>query len=111
MKIFLSQPMNGRSEEELKKEREEVSSTIRDIYKDIDVEIINTFISESYDEKHFGLKYLAESIRLLDEADEIWMLPGWENARGCKIELACAKSYDIPVKWYSTEKHSSNLDR
>ena len=98
IKVFLSQPMNGRSEEEIAVERTAVSKAIRNTHKGEDVEIIDTFISEAHDEKHPGLLYLAESIRMLDEADEIWMLSGWENARGCRIERACAEAYGIPVK-------------
>ena len=100
IKIFLSQPMNGISEEEIMKGREIASEVIRNTHKGKEVEILNTFISEAYEEKHAGLKYLAESIRMLDEADEIWMMPGWERARGCRIERACAEAYGIPVREY-----------
>lgn len=100
MKIFLSQPMNGMSEKEIMNEREIASEVARDTHKGKEVEILNTFISDAYEEKHAGLKYLAESIRMLDEADEIWMLPGWEDARGCRIERACAEEYGIPVREY-----------
>ena len=100
IKVFLSQPMNGKTDEDIAIERNIAIKEIRNMHKDEKVWILDTFISEAYDEKHPGLKYLAESIRMLDEADEIWMLPGWENARGCRIERACAEAYGIPVKEY-----------
>lgn len=62
-----------------------------------DAELIDSFIDEDINEKHPGLKYLSRSLELLDEADAVWMLKGWESTRGCKIEHDCAKAYGIPV--------------
>lgn len=95
MKVFISQPMNGKTDEEILKERDDVYRLIKRTIPDS--ELIDTFISEQIDEKHGGLKYLAESIKMLDEADGVWMLKDWQTARGCKIEHECAIAYGIPV--------------
>jgi len=95
MNVFISMPMNGKSDEEILKERADAYALIKNAKPD--AELINTFIDERLVEKHGGLKYLAKSIEMLDEADAVWMLEGWEYARGCKIEHDCAKAYGIPV--------------
>lgn len=37
--------------------------------------------------------FLAKSIELLDKADAVVFMPGWQQARGCRIEETCAKEY------------------
>ncbi len=34
------------------------------------------------------------------EADEIAMLPGWENSRGANAEWALAKALDLKIRYY-----------
>jgi hypothetical protein len=43
------------------------------------------------------LDYLARSIEFLAKADVAVFAPGWEYARGCRIERQCAEEYGIPV--------------
>jgi hypothetical protein len=95
MKVFISQPMKGKSSEQILTERADAFALIRAAYPD--TELIDTFIDESLSEKHGGLRYLSKSIDMLDDADAVWMLKGWEDARGCKIEHDCAVAYNIPV--------------
>jgi hypothetical protein len=35
----------------------------------------------------------------LEVADEIWVLPGYENSEGTLKEIATAKNSDIPIKY------------
>lgn len=95
MKVFISQPMKGKSDEQILADRADAYALIRSVCPD--AELIDTFIDENLSEKHGGLRYLSKSIDMLDEADAVWMLKGWEDARGCKIEHDCAIAYGIPV--------------
>ena len=97
MKVFLSQPMNGKTDRQIRTERNETLKLIREAYRD--AELIDSFIREDLEERHGGLKYLAKSIETLDQADAIWMMKGWENARGCRIEHDTAIAYGIPVHY------------
>ena len=36
-------------------------------------------------------------IEFLAKADVAIFAPGWQNARGCRIEHQCAEDYGIPV--------------
>ena len=97
MKVFISQPMKGKSDEQILADRADAYAFIRSVCPD--AELIDTFIDEVLSEKHGGLRYLSKSIDMLDEADAVWMLPGWEDVRGCKIEHDCAIAYGIPVHY------------
>lgn len=43
------------------------------------------------------LDYLARSIEFLAKADVAIFAPGWQAARGCRIEHQCALEYGILV--------------
>lgn len=92
-KLFISQPMNGKTDEEILTERNFVIERAKEKVND-EVEVIDTF----YDD--FGpnakpLEYLAKSIGDLAKADIAYFVKGWNNARGCKIEYECATQYGI----------------
>lgn len=92
MKIFISQPMKGLSEKEIRSNREKAIKNIKSLYGD-DVEIIDSYIDG--DEK--PLFKLGKSIKLLSTADVAYFLKGWNTARGCRIEYMCASDYDIKI--------------
>lgn len=90
MKIFISQPMKGLSEKEIKSNREKAIKNIKNLYGD-DVEIIDSYI----DGGGTPLWCLGKSIELLSTADVAYFLKGWNTARGCRIEYMCADNYGI----------------
>lgn len=90
MKIFISQPMKGLSEKEIKFNREKAVKNIKSLYGD-DVEIIDSYI----DGGGTPLWCLGKSIELLSTADVAYFLKGWNTARGCRIEYMCANDYGI----------------
>lgn len=89
-KVFLCQPMYGKTDEEVIKERYEITVKLR--LKGYDV--IDSYITE---DNNNPVYLLGESIKLLSLADYIYLMPGWENGRGCKIEKQVADSYAIPT--------------
>lgn len=96
-KLFISQPMNGKTEEEILAVREKaIESAKRNLGED--VEVIDSYF-EDYNPENgcVPLKYLAKSLELLADADVAYFAKGWEDARGCKIENACAIAYGIDV--------------
>lgn len=94
-KLFISQPMRGKTDEEILKERELAINTAK-AYLDDDVEVIDSFFKDApVDAK--PLWFLGESIKLLAEADVAYFADGWEEARGCVVEHQCALAYDIAV--------------
>ena len=95
MKLFISQPMRGKTNEEILAVREKaIESAKRNIGED--VEVIDSFFKDvPVDVK--PLWYLAKSLELLSTADVAYFAKGWEEARGCRIENTCAIEYGIAV--------------
>lgn len=91
MKIFLSQPMAGRAEDEILLERAYVTDILKERHGE-DIEILHTY----YDGPEPPLCKLGMAIQALASADMVYFLPGWNHSRGCKIEYQCAMEYDLP---------------
>ena len=68
-KLFISQPMRGKTDAEILATREKAIAK--------------------------PLWYIGESIKYLGEADVAFFAKGWEDARGCRIEHECAKEYNV----------------
>lgn len=92
-KLFISQPMNGKSNEEILAVREQA---IKDATKMISgkVEVIDSFFQNAPADAK-PLWYLGESLKLLSTADVAYFAKGWDKARGCSIEHECAEEYGI----------------
>ena len=100
-KIFISQPMRGKSEHQIKAERALAVSEAAEFTQE-EVEVIDSYFSEEYtralklnESKNVPLKYLALSLSLLAEADLAVFAAGWNEARGCLIEHEAALAYGI----------------
>lgn len=93
-KVFLSQPMKGRSNDQINLEREAI---VKQIKKELNepFEIMDT-VFDDFDGST-PLKFLAMSLMVMADADCAYFANGWRETRGCLIEHACAKSYDIPI--------------
>lgn len=89
-KVFISQPMNGKTNEEIKAERDILIAKAKERYDD--VEVIDSFF-ENAPHDASPLWFLAKSLELLSSADVVYFAKDWENARGCKIEHLCAIEY------------------
>ena len=92
-KLFISQPMKGKTNVGIKKEREEAIRCAKEMMSD-EVEVIDSFFENAPAEAK-PLWYLGESLKLLSTADVAFFATGWKNARGCKIEHTCAQQYGI----------------
>lgn len=94
-KLFISQPMKGKTDEEILAERRKaIRSAERQLGEPIEV-IDSFFQSAPADAK--PLWFLGKSLELLSGADIAYFAKGWQEARGCKIENICAIEYGIAV--------------
>jgi len=98
-KVFISQPMNGLTDEQILNERENIKEYLKKkLGKDI--EFIDSFIQD-YPENIYdnqAVWYLGKSIEFLSQADLVYFARGWRDARGCRIEYEIAKEYHIPMR-------------
>lgn len=90
-KIFISQPMRGKTSEEIRAEREKAVEVVKAFVND-EVEVLDSYFDD-FDGN--PLEYLAKSIELLAKADIAYFAKGWKDARGCRIEHICAVEYAI----------------
>lgn len=84
LQVFISQPMNGKTDKEIKEERSRIISKIRKTVIEPFQVIDSFFESSPHDAK--PLWFLGKSLELLSTADLAFFSKGWENARGCIIE-------------------------
>ena len=95
VKVFISQPIKDKIDEEIIKEREQLIECAKEHYGE-NIEVIDSFFKGApHDAK--PLWFLGESIKKLSEADVAIFAKGYEEARGCRIENECCVSYGITV--------------
>ena len=106
--IFISQPMTGKSEEEILATRQEAIDKIHQLVsKDGEqVNIIDSYIDDATrnefqgrmgDAINWDIYWLSQSLQKLALADTIWLCDGWGHSKGCKIELECAMKYGLDI--------------
>ena len=105
LRVFISQPMNGKTNEEIKKEREELVEFAK-AKLGSDIETIDSFFKDApHDAK--PLWFLGKSFELLSTADAAVFAKGYEKARGCVMEHKACESYGIKVYEYGNPVHNA----
>lgn len=78
MKVMISQPMNGRTEEQIRKERDKIEKEFNKMH----IEVIDTlFIEEAPENCNIAVYYLGKSISAMKNIDAIYMCDNWREAR------------------------------
>ena len=99
VRLFISQPMRGKSDEEIEREREDLIAIAKAVYAGRgEVEVIDSFFKGGLDVPAGAkapLYYLSKSLELLATADVAIFAEGWREARGCRIEHECADGYGV----------------
>lgn len=100
MKVFISVPMNGRTDEEIDADTERIFMNYQNLTIN-NSEFLETFFDdedfEGVDYENMPLAYLSKSLDVLAQAEIAIFAKGWEKARGCRIEHQCAVDYGIPI--------------
>ena len=101
-KAMLSQPMAGKTDEEIREVRNKATEHLRNE----NYEVINTiFIEKPYyldtmerrGVVQFPVAFLARSIDIMSQCHVVYFCKGWEDARGCKIEHEIAVAYGLEI--------------
>ena len=94
-KLFISQPMRDKTNEQIKQEREKAVKIAQELVGE-EIDAIDRFFENApHDAK--PLWFLGKSLELLSTADVAFFVKGWEEYRGCRIEQLAASQYGIPV--------------
>lgn len=101
-KAMLSQPMAGKTDEEIVATREKAIKVL----EGKGYEVVNTlFTDEWYSHENMEkrgvvqipLCFLAKSLENMSLCHTVYFCKGWENARGCKIEHDAAVAYGLDI--------------
>lgn len=95
--VFISQPMNGISREGIERQRSLIMDEAKQLTGFDEVEEIPSLFNPVDVARCKPLYLLGQSIQLLSAADVAIFAPGWEEARGCRIEHECAIQYGIRI--------------
>lgn len=95
-KLFISVPMKGRTEENIRKSFKQMKNIAEAIFGE-ELEIIDTWISKDCgdDVKNYGVWYLGKSIEFLSKADYFIGVAYCGEFKGCNVELEIARAYGI----------------
>ncbi len=94
MKIMISQPMRGKTNEQIRQERAELVKELEEQGH----EVIDTVFEEAPANEDIAIYMLSQSIRYIGKVDAVVFMPGWEEARGCRIEYEIADNYGKFIK-------------
>lgn len=101
-KAMLSQPMAGKTDEEIIATREKAIKVL----ESKGYELVNTlFTDERYNKENMEqrgvvqipLCFLAKSLENMSLCHAAYFCKGWEKARGCRIEHEAACAYGLTV--------------
>ena len=95
MKVMISQPMNGKSNEEILRERKNL---VDNLTKE-GLEVIDTVFETAPSDCNEAIYFLSKSIEYIGHVDVVYFMKGWEKARGCKIEHQVAVEYGKICKY------------
>lgn len=102
MKAMLSQPMAGKTDEEI------IATRMRAIkaLEERGYEVVNTLFSDEWYSREameergvvqIPICFLAKSIENMSLCHAAYFCKGWENARGCRIEHEVAEKYGVTI--------------
>lgn len=102
MKAMLSQPMAGKSDDEIVATREKAVAVL----EARGYSVVNTlFTDDWYNSEQMAARgvvqiplcFLAKSLENMSLCHAAYFCKGWENARGCRIEHEAAKAYGLEI--------------
>ena len=101
-KAMLSQPMAGKTDEEIVSTREKAIAAL----KEQGYEIVNTLFTDEWYSREkmekrgvvqIPLCFLAKSLENMSLCHAAYFCKGWENDRGCRIEHDAAVAYGLEI--------------
>ena len=101
-KAMLSQPMAGKTNEEIIATREKAIKAL----EEKGYRIINTLFTDEWYSKEamaergviqIPLCFLAKALENMSHCHAVYFCKGWEDARGCRIEHEAAVAYGLEI--------------
>lgn len=110
-KLFVSVPMKGRTEEEIKASIQKMKK-IAEIYEDEELELIDSYIEDNPPKNNNeAVWYLGESLKKLAQADVFIGICESYDWNGCYIERKTAERYGVKMHTIFAEDIINNYDK
>lgn len=102
LKAMVSQPMAGKSEEEILATRDKAVAAL----KAAGYEVVDTYFDDEWYARqsmqergveNIPLYFLAKSFESMAGCHTVYFCKGWEDTRGCRAEHRIAKEYGIKI--------------
>lgn len=102
MKAMLSQPMAGKTDEEIIATRKKAIAALTEK----GYEVVNTLFTDEWYSREsmeargvvqIPLCFLAKSLENMANCHAVYFCKGWEQMRGCRIEHAAAEAYGLDI--------------
>lgn len=94
MKVMISQPMQGLSEEEIQTQFEKIKQMI----EGYGGTVVDVYFKEDWDKADMPNKplyFLGETIKKMSECDAVYFADDWFRSRGCSILYYIALKYGL----------------
>lgn len=95
-KIMISQPMRGKTIEQIRKERLHIIDLLESKGYMVINSIVSSKIPKDVDEAMYNL---SRAIRIMSRVDGVFFMKGWKQARGCRIEHEVATLYGKEIMY------------
>ena len=95
MRVFISQPMRGRTMEQIQERRDQICEMLVEIFKR-DIEIIDSINKDEELQKKGSIAMLGHSVGLMADADLVVVDDVEYGYTGVEIESNVAYNYGIP---------------
>ena len=107
-KAMISQPMAGRTEEEIVEARKRAVEDLREkglsvanmLFEHtqaVEDALVTTGVTQT------SLWFLARSLEAMSKCHAVYFCKGWETARGCRLEHEVAKAYGLEIIYEEDE--------
>lgn len=113
MRVLISQPMAGLTDEEIRYNFERLSKEFAKLH----IDVVDNIWQDNPPEGAFNtepLWYLSKSINAMGQVDAVYFADGWDNARGCIVERHICELYGIRIletNWLASKEFDPRYRR
>lgn len=111
VRLFISQPMDGKHEDEIMAERNRIITVLSGACPELWFDPIDNAHHPDAPKEASRLWYLGRSIQMMTDANLVYFAKGWDTANGCVIERMVCALYGIPVIQEFSEAKTSDAVR
>lgn len=104
IQLFVSQPIRNRKPQDVIAERQKILDHVADRLQ-TPVELIDSYFEGSTEKP---LYLLGKTISLMADADVVYFAQGWQESRGCIVEMLCAQNYGKAMMFSDMKERKIN---